>query len=484
MNSFNLETIEKELESIEPSDKELNNIKTAKEFIKKCTLWATPSEMSELILILEEKFNFKAKHVKILNEFAKEEKKKAENKQDEPTEEEINALDIDLDEIDISREEKEAARDEALDILKNGDPISYIIDTVQENHKGDKDAIEAQALAFAGQTTDVTDGLHIVMNGASGSGKSHTTKSHIHLIPAKWKREASVSPKALYYMNIRAGTILFADDTEVPKDLEETVKRSITNFQQLTNHVTVYKGESIHLTIPPRLIWLFTNVESVGGSQLLNRQLTFNTENTAEVKDKALAKRLQDAADGINRNIEVTHRVLVCRSIYGTIKDNFFKVKIPFAGRIKVRDNGDLRILNKFLDMIAGYTIFKHQQRTIDEYGFLIAEEEDFYRAKRLFEAQKKGLVTKLNENERKILIAINSKGKEGADLNTISRITGITYKTVSKIINGRPDRDDDGLLGKTKGLEVDTLLNKKVYRLTEFNILELFESDFITLSS
>lgn len=478
---FQLSTVEEELEKIEPSDSDLKNIKTAKEFIRKYIKCATISDMGELILILEEKFSFKAKHIKILNNFYREEKTKSCIEEEGLTDDELNALDIDRDEEDISQEEKDAARAEAQEILKNGDPLEYIIETVQENHKGDRDAIEAQALAFAGQTTDVTDGLHIVMNGPSGSGKSHTNKSSVHLLPARWKRETSVSPKALYYMGIKPGMVLFADDTEVPKELEETVKRSVTNFQQETHHITVYNGESISLTIPPRLIWLFTNVESVGGAQLLNRQLTFNTENTAEVKDKALAKRLQDAADGINRNIAVTHRVLVCRNMYGMIKDNFFKVKIPFASRIKPRDNSDLRIINKFIDMIVGYTIFKHQQRKTDEEGFLLAEEEDFFRAKRLFEAQKKGLVTKLNDNERKILIAIN-QSKDGADLNTISRLTGIPYKTAAQIINGRKDRADEGLLGKTKGLEVDQVLNKKLYRLTDLNILELYESDFITL--
>src|SRR5664280_1403263 len=361
--------------------------------------------------------------------------------------------------------------------------MKYIIETVQENHIGDSDAIEAFGLAFTGQTTDVTDGLHIVMNGPSGSGKSHTTKSHIHVIPARWKRVTSVSPKAIFYMGIKPGMVLFSDDTKIDPELEETVKRSTTNFQQETLHATVFNGAIQSLMIPPRLIWLFTNVESVGSAQLINRQLTFNTEDTQEVKNAANRKRLSDAKQGINRNIAVTHRVLVCRNIYGKIKDNFFKVKIPYAEKIQTRDNNDPRIINKFLDMIVGYTIFKYKQRVTDEDGYLLADIEDFDRAKRLFEAQKKGIVTKLNDNERNILLAIN-QNPEGADLNTISGLTGIAYKAVSRIINGRLDRIDEGLLGKTKGLRLENISGKNVYSTKNLDIFDLYDSDFITLES
>jgi energy-coupling factor transporter ATP-binding protein EcfA2 len=479
---FGPKIIEFILKQKEPSGNAIEDLKTAKDLVKKFLMKAKPSEVKESILLLTDKFDLKAPHVRILNDFYKEQKQEYDKKAKVEGAKETHFLDIDLDEEDISQEDKDAAREEALETLEKGDPMKYFIDTVQENHKGDADAIEAFGLAFAGQSTDVTDGLHIVMNGPSGSGKSHVTKCCVHLIPARWKHETSVSPKALFYSKIKPGMILFADDTDIPKDLEETVKRSVTNFQQETRHVTVFNGECLPLTIPPRIIWLFTNVESIGGAQLLNRQLTFNTENTEKVKDEALAKRLQDSEDGINRNIAVTHRVLVCRNIFGIIKDNFFKVKIPFAKRIKPKDNSDLRIVNKFLDMIVGYTIFNFMQRETDEEGFLLANEEDFEKAKRLFEAQKEGLVTKLNENERTILKLI-SQNENGLDLNAIASLTNIPYKTVQRIMNGRADRDDEGLLGKIKGLTLENMCGKNIYKLKNFNTLELYENGFISLS-
>ena len=55
---------------------------------------------------------------------------------------------------------------------------------------------------------------------------------------------------------------------------------------------------------------------------------------------------------------------------------------------------------------------FRWKQRTFDGDGYLIAEIKDFERAKRLFEAQKENTVTKMNENERRIIQYIASKGK------------------------------------------------------------------------
>jgi len=62
--------------------------------------------------------------------------------------------------------------------------------------------------------------------------------------------------------------------------------------------------------------------------------------------------------------------------------------------------------------MIRGFAAFKWKQRIFDDGGYLLAELEDFEKAKRLFEAQKENTVTKMNENERRIIQYIASKGK------------------------------------------------------------------------
>jgi hypothetical protein len=160
-----------------------------------------------------------------------------------------------------------------------------------------------------------------------------------------------------------------------------------------------------------------------------------------------------EAASGGNGQ-EINTEVLICRRMYGELNPNLFKVKIPFVDRIYLQDTSNSRIFPMFLDMVRGFATFKWKQRTFDSGGYLLAEIEDFERAKRLFEAQKENTVTKMNENERKIIQCIASKGE--CTINDISSSTDIKYQSVRRALVGRTDKDVGGLLDKIKGLKME----------------------------
>jgi hypothetical protein len=103
--------------------------------------------------------------------------------------------------------------------------------------------------------------------------------------------------------------------------------------------------------------------------------------------------------------------------------------------------------------MIRGYTIFFHKQRQTDEDGFLLAEKEDFERAKELFNSQLSNVVSKLNEREIKIMNFIHDN--DFCNINEIATGTGLAYTTVRNIIKGRTDRHNTGLLSKVEGLAI-----------------------------
>jgi len=205
-----------------------------------------------------------------------------------------------------------------------------------------------------------------------------------------------------------------------------------------------------------------------------------------------------EAASGGNGQ-EINIEVLICRRIYGELKQNFFKVKIPFVDSIDLQDTSNSRIFPMFLDMVRGFAVFKWKQRTFDDDGYLLAEIEDFEKAKRLFEAQKESTVTKMNEKERQIIqyIADNSK----CTINNISSYIGISYQDVNRALFGRKERGTGGLLDKIKGLkmeeETDTSYERngdviisssgrKAYKFSldtsKFNIWSLFDKEFIFL--
>jgi hypothetical protein len=419
-------------------------------------------------------------------------------KNSEPDAQKDNLLNIDFDEMDLSQELIQQADEEADRILRDGDPIDYMLNTIAKKHVGDRDTQEAICVSIACQSYLNTAGLQISVNGTSGSGKSHGIKTHLHLIPKKWKRVTGLSAKAAYYMNLAPGIIIFSDDKDPDPAFEEVTKQATTNFQEETYYTTVRDQKQISLVIPPRINWYLTSVESFISDQLLNRQLTFDADSSPEQKKRIFDAQKHEAASGGNGQ-EINIEILICRRMYGELKQNLFKVKIPFVDRIDLQDTSNSRIFPMFLDMVRGFAAFKWKQRTFADYGYLLAEIEDFERAKELFEAQKESTVTKMNEKERQIIQYISSKGK--CTINDISIYTGIKYQSVKRALVGRKDREAGGLLDKIKGLKMeeetdtkykrdgDTLKSssgKKVFKFSrdksKFNIWSLFDKEFIFL--
>jgi hypothetical protein len=414
----------------------------------------------------------------ILIQFHKERDKVSKDKTIEDIEEEIDPLDIDYDEQGISPEMLEAAEREAEEILKNGDPLQYELDTISRAHTGDNNAEEAICISIAGQSCSNTNGIQPSLCGPSSSGKSHAMKSNLHLVPRRFKRIGSLSGKAAYYHKLRPGMIVFSDDTKLSLEMEDTIKRATTNYQEYTLHLSVSDQKGIDLFIPPRINWLFTHVDPQDSEQILNRQVVYETSSDEEQK-KAIFEHQGDEAVTGETILDVDFRVLVCRRINAKIKElEPVKVVIPYAKQIRLADINNSRIFPMFLDMIRGYTIFMYQQREKDPNGNLIATEEDFWRAKRLFESRAENTVTHLTAKEKAIVeYIINHQESRGCTANEIATGTGIDPKTIYSLIAGRSDRPDTGLIYKVKGMIKEPIPNENGGRPTNVFKIEGFES-------
>ena len=457
--------------------------------------WKCETKQRELVsIILDNALDSKCDNCA----FRGQKKQVGNQKKPEPEAQKENPLNIDYDEMDLSPELIQQAEEEADRVLREGDPIDYILNTIAKKHVGDRNTQEAICVSIACQCCLNTAGLQISVNGASGSGKSHGIKTHLHLIPKRWKRITGLSAKAAYYMNLAPGISIFSDDKDPDPAFEEVIKQATTNFQEETYYITVKDQKQMSLVIPPRINWYLTSVESFVSDQLLNRQLTFDADSSLEQKKRIFDAQKHEAARGGNGQ-EINIEVLLCRRLYGILKQNLFKVKIPFVDRIDLQDISNSRIFPMFLDMVRGFTAFKWKQRIFDEDGYLLAEIEDFERAKRLFEAQKENTVAKMNETERQIIQYIAGKGK--CTINDISSYTGIKYQSVRRALVGRKDREAGGLLDKIKGLKMeeetdtnyerdgDTLKSSRGKKALKFSIenskfdyWSLFDKEFIFL--
>jgi len=467
--------------------------------------WLSMREDETLIFIKEicEAFGLDHEIKSILKKYYTVEKTSFdESKPKQSKTNDVDTLDIDLDEQDISQSLLDKADRMADRILRRGDPIKYILQTVAKKHIGDEKTEEAMCVSIAGQCCINTAGIQIVVNGESGSGKSDGTKKHLHLVPKRWKRTTSLSAKALYYMELKPGIVIFSDDTNMDQELGEVFKQSTTNYQEYTIRTSVKDQEKHTISIPPRINLFLTCVHSNVSDQILNRQLVFETDSGPEQKNKIFDLQRKLEKEGINP-LEVTLRVLICRRMYSKLKENLFTVAIPYLDRIDILDKSNSRVLPLICDMIKGYTIFKWKQRKFDENGKLLADEDDFERAKALFNSRAENTMTKLTNTENEIVkfILLNQVKNRGigCSVSEISIGIGVAYHTVNRLIVGRKDRDDGGLLAKMKGMRKEDMTiteytrdggelteskgrKAERYRVEDCDIWDMFKQDFITM--
>ena len=407
-----------------------------KRIIKSSLMNYSESEVEACIFgEMKEQFDFKPEQIRNLKKFYKEELAKKQETKEE-----------------IEDKIPEYAKKRALEIMRDENPIEFVLNVVQTYHVGDKWTSEGLCVSIAGQSCLNSSGIQIAVNGESGSGKSHVVKIFLKLIPAHFAIISALSPKAAYYMKLNPGMIVFSDDVSMSIDMEEIIKRATTNYQEHTEYNTVYNGAGKKLVIPPRINWYLTSVDSEASKEVLNRQLTFSTVENVGHKQTIFDTQADMAVSGLYDMTVITEDVLICRAIFDNIKSQTFSVKIPFAKQINIKNKSDSRVFPLFLDMIRGYTVFFHRQRQKDNEGFLLAQKEDFDKAKELFSSQLNNILTKLNGKEQKIMEYLYNNF-DCENINEIASGTGLSYSTVRNALKGRPDRNNLGLLSKVKGL-------------------------------
>jgi primase-polymerase (primpol)-like protein len=176
-------------------------------------------------------------------------------------------------------------------IMVRGDVLKFLVNQAQKNHKGDTDVIKHLMASIASSCSLTSAGIQPELNGTKGHGKTDAVRAVFHLVPDRWKLAASISAKALYYYtDLLAGTIIFSDDVQWSDDLISTVKRSMGSFQEPQVHFTLDKNrEPLPQTMPPRLVWWLSSVESVADDQLKDRQYSLDIDegkdHSVEVSD-------------------------------------------------------------------------------------------------------------------------------------------------------------------------------------------------------
>jgi len=329
----------------------------------------------------------------------------------------------------------------ALDILRNGNPLEFILDAFVRDHVGDKIVAECLIMSVASQSVANTKGLHVSISGNSGKGKTHACNAMLRLLPEEYRIKGTVSNKALfYYDELRAGTVLLFDDVTMSDDLQELMKSATANFQEPIEHRTLTRDRQLKVcTIPERCVWWLAKVEAVGDDQVMNRMLTVWIDDSAD-QDRAVLEHLKKIESGRLPPAGEDENVMICQLMIGKLKEKVHRVRIPYAGRINFSAAHNRRNPAMLLDLIKCHAVLHFLQRETDEDGSLIADLEDFTYARKLFISINNdvgGQETKLTRNESAALATIRKMGLSIFTVRQLQDALGLSYHQTYRILHG-----------------------------------------------
>jgi hypothetical protein len=267
----------------------------------------------------------------------------------------------------------------ALEVLANGDPVDYIMKVYNRLHVGDTQIGKVLLLSIACQCVLNSDGLQPKLSGPSGKGKTHVARAMFHLIPdVGYKLEGSLSAKSMFYNpDLQPGTIMYSDDIRMGADLEDTLKRAMTNYQQKTMHRVITKDGYRELEIPERLTWWLTSVDSPYSDELLNRLFGLDVDDSPNQDSAVTRQQLTNAKHG-EVALPEDEEVKLCRAIIHAVKSRLLIVDIPYADRIVWNGSSDRRNLPRFLDLIRGFAALRFMQRFEVLDNEILADIKDF----------------------------------------------------------------------------------------------------------
>jgi energy-coupling factor transporter ATP-binding protein EcfA2 len=356
----------------------------------------------------------------------------------------------------------------------------FVHEVWQKRYSGNAGLCKALTISYACARCANTKGLYIVVTGPSGFGKSAGIKTMLKLIHPEYVDEGSDSEKAIYYEDLREGTIKYYDDVVWNNESGRTIKEAYTYFQAgIERNVAVkQKDGGGHLTEKQhgakRLTFWATCVDNNADEQIRNRFLQHEVKADKE-QLKAIHRHINQEASGkyVIPQEEIVETE-ICQQITNILGSQLYHVDIPFANRIEFH-NTDPRTQIMFLDTIRASAVWNYRNRMKDEYGRLLAAIPDYYQALDMFESIGGQSANKFTQAEKSVLNAIISNGHKANSIE-IQKIAGIGKQRLHQITYGRDQKNEQqmyGLASKCPQLILHTEVRPHIYELPEDFVLE-----------
>lgn len=383
----------------------------------------------------------------------------------------------------------EEIKAKALEILKTGDPVKFIVDSCSETVEGAETAIKKLLCCISVQNIKQSSGLHPKLNGDSSGGKTFTVYTFAHHLPREAVIKGSMSAKAGFYHRDGDRVFRILDDYQAGnEDLDTVIKQTSSEFHAPYQHRTVSNHMAMLMEIGAEQTWAITSVDSSQEIQVLNRQLPININDSRDLTQKVNKKTIERYSNG-KVQFPLSEKVLVSRCIIQTLRDGgYIDIRIPFGDRITWLDDSNRRNPGLFMDLLVAFTAIYRYQREKDAEGYYLANEADFNTAKALFsDKDAEELVKRLTKKERETLDFMLSR-PEGITQDDLAERLKVSRQRAGHVLFGQP-KGCGGLMGKvpikesaisdtiTIGQDERRTIHKTLYSLKEYDRLAGFDA-------
>lgn len=349
--------------------------------------------------------------------------------------------------------------EEALLVLRSGNPVRTMLRTFALDHEGDETVAECLIMSLASRSVLNTTGLHVSVSGESGKGKSHAFSTLIRQVPERHQLSGSMSNKALFYIdNLQPGTVIMLDDTSLSEDMSEILKGVTTSFKKPFIYRTVNKDrKGFVCTIPERCVWWVAKVEGSGDDQVFNRMLTCWIDDTIEQDNRVLTRILGDSEALPEHGEQERPDVLMCRAMWEVLGRERLHVVIPYAKRIQFQTQTNRRNPEMLLGLVKAHAfLYSLQRERLEVKGVacIMANHADFDGAVRLYSllnGSTGGQTTKLTKMESDLLGTITTLKWVEFTIPMLQKATGLSNAVLHRLIHGYTSRGAaySGLLEK-----------------------------------
>lgn len=300
---------------------------------------------------------------------------------------------------------------QAMSILNEGTLFQEIEKSVSLTHEGHKTT--RNALILMESSLFVGDGVHGLLGGASGMGKSDLAfaialnfpDKHVHIL-------RNISPKNIYYDFESYDddfNILILDDIPFTEDLVNLCKELTDNTKKVKELKTVINGKSQTFRLKGKYEVIITYAKTLPDEELANRLFNVGVsivdvgESNEQVKNKIRDNNIQ----GGNDNLIFERNRLTIQACLHYLIEQKARVYNPFLS-IFNPTNYNNRDINHFINMTKARTLFelpeRKQIKVNDETIITIGSIEDLSFVNEIWAKDEQAQLHKLSERQKKIL--------------------------------------------------------------------------------